>query len=94
MIGNMFSIFLLSRKELKNSFNQETIPSRLKQIYRFSDRTYNWYMRRRDPRKVTVRVFEHKTLIFEFCITAKPIKIGKMTKHFCLLRNSCLSQIF
>ena len=33
MIGNMFSIFLLSRKELKNSFNQETIPSRFKQNY-------------------------------------------------------------
>ena len=53
MIGNMFSIFLLSRKELKNSFNQETIPSRLKQIYRLSDRTYNGYMRRRDPLKGT-----------------------------------------
>jgi len=53
MIGNMFSIFLLSRKELKNSFNQETIPSRLKQIYRFSDRTYNGYLRRRDPLKGT-----------------------------------------
>ena len=40
----------------------------------------------RDPRKRTVRVFEHKTLILELWITTKPIKIGKMSKHFCFFQ--------